>query len=274
MIKKLLHIEFLKFKKNKLVLFLLGIYAVFSPMIIFSGKQIFQDVGDDAPFAPEAIFEFTSIWVFQGYISSWLVCVLLAFIPIVLITSETRYRTLRQSIINGMTRTQYYQSKILSILVLSLVVALYYWITCFLIGWFNTPRPTIAKALNNNYAFLRFFLSTFGHLIMAMFVAFFIRRSGLALFVFLIYTLLFELGARWLFYFQVFQTKATLFTPMNSIEDLVPNPLMMFANVVKDVFGELKFEVLLTTSQAVISSLIYIDLAIYFSYRVFIKRDI
>ena len=118
-IKHLLGIEYLKFKKSSILNLLLLLYAFIFPLVIFSAKRMIPDFPDSVPFTLDIIYEFPTVWDYQGYIGTWLIFIFLGFIPIQIITSEFSHKTMRQSIINGMTRKDFFLSKVLSIIAIS-----------------------------------------------------------------------------------------------------------------------------------------------------------
>lgn len=233
-IKHLLGIEYLKFKKSSILNLLILLYAFIFPLVIFSAKRMIPDFPDSVPFTVDILYEFPTVWDYQGYIGTWLVFIFLGFIPIHIVCSEFSQKTMRQSIINGLTRKQYFTSKLLTITAISLAATAYYFLVCSVIGWFNTPNPSISKLMNNDFAGFRYFLSCMGYMSIAFLLAIWIKRSGLALFTYLSYIIIIEPAARWLIYWKVLKTKATLFFPANILEDVMPNPLYRFAEMAPD----------------------------------------
>jgi len=268
----LFKIEYKKFNKSAVVRLLIILYVILTPLLIFAGKKIFPaDVQNGLPFTVNMFYEYPTVWEYQGYISSWVTFIFLSFIAIHVFCSEVSNKTMRQTIINGMTRTQFFISKLISILFLSLLATVFYYITCVLIGYFHTPNPSFAKIWNNDMAGIRYFLSCMGHLSFAFLLAVLIRKSGIALFVYLAYVVMLEPGLRWLIYFKVWRTKAILYFPMNSTEDLFPMPAYKFAEAIPD---DIDIDLLIPQGQAMVVTTIYILIFLGISYRMFLKRDI
>jgi len=267
----LLKIEYRKFNKSAVIRLLILIFAILFPLIIFALKKaIPSSENSSLPFSTDIFYEFPTVWDYQGYIGSWLIFVFLSFLAVHIFCAEVANKTLRQSIINGMTRQQFFLSKLLTILVICTIATLLYFITGAAIGLGHTPNPSFEKVFSQNWATLRFFLSCLGHLSLAFLFAVWIRRAGIALFVFLGYSII-EPAIRWGFYWQVYKTKAILFFPLNAFEDLMPFPPYKLGEAIPD---NIDFPLLLTTSEAMISSIIFIVLILFVAYKSFMKKDI
>jgi len=268
----LFKIEYRKFHKSAVLRLLIILYVILTPLIIFAGKKIFpKEVQNDLPFTVDMFYEFPTVWEYQGYISSWITFIFLSFIAIHIFCSEVQNKTMRQSIINGMTRTQFFTSKVISIIFLSLLATAFFYITCLLIGFYHTPNPSFAKLWNNDYAGIRYFLSCMGHLSFAFLLAVLIRRSGIALFLYLAYVVMLEPGIRWLIYFKFLRSKAILYFPLNTMEDLFPFPPYKFAEAIPD---DIDIPLLISQGQAMLFTIIYIVVFLFIGYSRFMKKDI
>jgi ABC-type transport system involved in multi-copper enzyme maturation permease subunit len=219
----------------------------------------------------ESIIQFPSIWEYLGYAGNWMSFFFLGVLAIYLVSIEINNKTLRQSIIIGLSRQEYFLSKVLSIFILSIGATLFYTILCIIIGTINTETDTLKLMFDNNYAIPRFFLMTFGYLSFALFLIFIIRRSGIALFLYIAYGIIIEVLIRYFIIEKVSNTAITNYFPLNSFEDLMPNPAFKFT---ESIPNSVDFDFLLTHQQAALSSIIYIILFLGISYLSFMKRDI
>ena len=77
---------------------------------------------------------------------------------------------------------------------------------------------------------------------------------------------------KWAGHFRLFKNESLNYYPSNCIEDLMPNPLYRFADLIPR--KDLDFSFLLTYSQATIGSIIWIVIFLALSYYTFIKKDI
>jgi len=266
---KLLKLEWAKFKKNNVIVLMLTFFCLFMPASLYF-TTILPQLPAVFP-SKESIVQFPSIWDYVGYAGNWMGFFFLGVIAIYLVSIEINNKTLRQSIINGLTRQEYFISKVLSIIIISLFATVFYTLLCVIIGLINTETDAIKLMFENEFAILRFFLMTFGYLSFALFLIFIIRRSGIALFLYIAYGIIIEVLIRYLLIEKVASNGFTNYFPLNSFEDLMPNPLYRFT---ESIPNGIDFNFLLTYQQATISSIIYVVLFLGLGYLSFIKRDI
>jgi len=266
----LLALEWKKFKGNAVCQLLSIMFLVLMPTLLFFGKEL-SDVPPPLP-SNDVFFNFPTIWEYNGYVGNWLVFFFLGFIAIYIITSEVNNKTLRQSIIIGMTRKQFFLGKLSVIVVLTLFATVLYTICTLVIGGFHADSFSFSAAFDNDQAILRFFLMTLGYLSFGLMLGFVIRRSGIAIFTYLSYIMFIELIIRWAIHFNTFKDNTMNFYPMNAIEDLMPNPFFKYAELIPR--KDLDFSFLLTYNEAIITTSIYIVIFIGLSYWNFMKKDI
>lgn len=245
-------------------------FLVTMPVVIFVGKQ-FKDVPPPFP-SVSSIFKFPGVWESQGYVGNWLVFFFLGFIMLYIVTSEVNFRTMRQNIITGLSRNEYFMSKLLVALALSVIATVYYAIIVLAIGYFHADPYSLEGAFDNDMAILRFFLMCMGYLSFAMLLAFLLRRSGLAIFFYTCYIIFIETIIKMFVGAKILKSDIVNFLPLNAIEDLMPNPLYKLSDYVPVKTADFQF--LLTQNEAMVSSTIYILMFIGLAYWNFKRRDI
>lgn len=222
-----LKLEYQKFGKNSVVQLLVIMYLIFLPTLIFIAKEF--------PTLPpiflttDIFFEFPTVWNWMGYVGNWLVYFLLGFISVYLISAEVTNKTMRQGIINGMSRGEFFMSKMTAIIAISFMATLYYVICTFAIGWFSTKDPTFAIAIQTDYAVLRYFLMSLGYLSFGLLIGIVIRSAGIAVLLFWSYILFIEPIVRAVHRYY-FNHVSVNYYPMNIIEDLHPMPFFNFGS--------------------------------------------
>lgn len=264
----LLQLEISKFKKNAVVKMLLWIYLIAFPTVIFTGKE-------ESMLPPminsRIFFEFPTVWEWLGYSGNWLVFFCLGFIIVYIISIEGSYKTMRQNIITGMSRSQYLWGKYQVVISLALLATVYYIIAGMVIGWLSTEGATFSSAMENDWAFARFFLMSLGYLTIAYFIGFMIQNSGLAVLTYLAYGIILEPMIRWLGHAQLVEDKTSMnYYPMNAMEDLMPLP---FYKMPAMNSGE-NLTLLLNYKTAAIISVISIVVCLVITYLVFRRKDI
>jgi ABC-2 type transport system permease protein len=268
--KHLLVLEWKKFNANTTVRVLSVIFLLMAPFVIFSGKDLFREAMP--PFPSSLVFyEFPTVWDYQGYVGNWLVPFILGFLMIFMITSEVSNKTMRQNIINGLTKNDFFQGKMLVLLFLATVATAIYAISTIIIGITHTDGWYMELLWDNNFAIFKYFLMSLGYLSFAMLLAYWIKRGTLTILVFMFYVLMLEplIMAIHVYYFR---NASRNYYPMNVFEDLHPLPLFRLPDFF--VKSEWKFSLLLSDSQAILTSSIYISIFLAASYWIFMKRDV
>lgn len=268
--KELLNIEYYKFRKNSVAIVLSLLFVLFLPTILLTVKDIFKNV--PPPFPSSSIFyEFPTVWDYQGYVGNWLVSFLLGFMMIYFITSEISNRTMRQCIINGWTRHEYWMSKFFLLLMLAAVATILYTLSTLIIGLIHTSDPDIELIMDSNLAVLRFFMMSVGYLSLAMLLATWIRKGTLAILVYFAYVMFVEQIIRGI-HLYYFKHQSVLYYPINIIEDLMPMPILRAPD--NWLAKEMGFKILLPYWQAGLLTLSLSALFLWLSYRIVTRRDL
>jgi len=160
--------------------------------LFYTGYQDLRDsnrqMGALLKFAVGSPFGFPEVWHTLAYVASYLV-----FIPgvlvIMLITNEYQYRTQRQNILDGWSRSQFLWAKLLDIAALSLLITFVYALVVVVTGIIN-PDIALAGVTEKSYFIGLFALITFNQLTIAFLFGFLIKRALLALGFFLFYYLI------------------------------------------------------------------------------------
>ena len=249
----LLKLEWHKWRKNRLMQILLLAYLIFLPASIFLGKKIPLD---EVPMAPsqDIFFQFPTMWKFLGYAGNWITFFVFGFMAVQLITSEYSYKTFRQNLITGLTRTQFFLSKLQLITVLSLFATIYFLAVGFVIGYMHLDGGEVSNYFEDSGTAFRYFLMVFGYMVFGFFIGTFIRRSGIAIITYFSYIMVVELILRWLIHVRLFKNKSMHFYPMNAVEDLMPLP---FGDVADGFIQEYQFSFFLTFQEAISTTLVY-----------------
>ncbi len=268
----MLYLLRLEWKKlNKQIAFRLFVifYVLMLPSILLTAKRL----GDLPPplMTNEVFFIFPTVWEYLGYIGNWLCFFFFGFMAIISVTTEYSYRTMRQNIITGMSRRQYFLGKLYWILAVSLFAALYYALCGFVIGFFSTETIYWHKVWQNADYIPRYFLMCFGYMSFGLFLGLLIRKTGLALFLYISYIMFLELVLRWGVHLQLFEHRSMHFYPMNATEDLVPIPMLDMADEFISKYG---FSIYLQPGEAAVATLVYSSLLLYLAYRRVVYSDL
>jgi len=193
----LLRTEWLKMRKYNAFWWILGITALSYPGVNFIFYQAYKDLtnnptqlGQYAKMGLGDPFSFPEVWHTAAFSSSIFVFIP-AVIIIMFISNEYSFRTHRQNIIDGWSRNQFISSKLMDVLIITLIITLLYIIFCLVCGFAN-PTAIHNNAWSKSYYIGLFALQTFAQLSLAFLVGFLIRKAFLALGVFLFYFVILE----------------------------------------------------------------------------------
>lgn len=273
----LFKIELAKFKSYAVIQFMLGLGVILFPLALISCKELVNDLPPPLP-GTSIIYEFPTIWDYQGYLGNWIVFFFFGCTLIFTITSEVNFRTQRQNIISGYTRRNYFVAKLMNLLALAVLATIIYTLSCVIIGCIFTEDWYMGLIFDNNWAIPRFFVMSVGYLSFAMLVAMIFRKNGLAIFFYVAYVLIFEYilrGIQMWFLFKM-NPKDTSFDsafywPLNVFEDNMPFPLMKLESFLD---ADMPFNLLLDPKIAFGLSIVYLAGFVALSYRVFLRNDI
>jgi ABC-type transport system involved in multi-copper enzyme maturation permease subunit len=269
-LKYLVLLEYKKFRYNNVVLAILAIYILIAPAIILAGKDVVTEVPPPLP-SSAVFYEFPTVWDYQGYTGSWMVSFCLGFMMIYIITSEVSHRTLRQNIITGMSRKDWFLSKLITLFLLAGFASALYFFSSLIIGVIHTDGWDIELALDNNMATARFFLMSVGYLSFAFLLAFMIRRGTLALLTYFLWVMMLESIFK-IIHIYFFRNKTANYWPMNTVEDLMPFPIFKLPDYY--INKEWGFRILLSYTEAATGTLIYSILFLGLAWWSFRTRDI
>ena len=264
----LLQLEWLKVKSYRAFIVLLGLYGLLLPAFMFSAKKmpIPKQLGGN-----EILFMFPNVWLYLGYIGNWLVFFLMGFLAVQAISNETANRTLRQNIINGLSRTDFFLSKLSFLTLINIAATLYYMVWALIFGFTNTETVYISKIYENIDTSGRYFLMCMGYSSLGLFLGVLFSRSILGLFVYFSYIMFIEKIIRYLLIRKVLGSKAMLFAPANAFNDLVPPPVPKILN--QTIEGT-DIRLFLYPTEAIITSTIYIFIFLYGAYYLLKTRDL
>ena len=183
---KLLKIEWLKIKNyNAFIIlssfFALGVVTINYIVFIVNKNMISQTdaavlIGKFSP------YNFDKTWQTTSYTSGWLL-LLPALLLIILITNEFTYRTHRQNIIDGWSRMQFINVKMILALLVAVFSTILVFFTALAFGLFSETAFSTKGIANIGF----FFLKALSYNMLAILISVLIRRTGFAIGVFFIY---------------------------------------------------------------------------------------
>ncbi len=189
---KYLKIEWLKLKSYNTFWILLGLYVV-TQTLVFYGMDSFkftfsgEEDGMGMDFKYLRIFSFPNIWHYFSYMAGFFK-IILAVLLILLMNNEFEYKTYRQHIIDGLSRTENFMLKVGTMLTISAFATLILFAEVLIFG---KESEGISFFQQSDFA-LAFFLEVLGFLSFAFFLTHFIKRTAYVVVVLLIYMIAIE----------------------------------------------------------------------------------
>jgi ABC-2 type transport system permease protein len=165
------------------------------------------------------------VWGNMGFWGSIFI-IFMAMLVIILVTNEFTYRTHRQNVIDGWSRMQFYHAKVWLVVALSAGATLYMFLTGVIFGL--THYGDLGDMFEKGEQIFYFFLLSLNYLGFALVISIWIKRSGLAIGVFMLYNLIIENMLRGLINWST-ETKYGDFLPLQSSDELLPFPMMSMA---------------------------------------------
>lgn len=238
--QNLLKIEWLKIKNYRTfwilaVLFVISVVGV--NYFAYQIKQATMQNNQQVNALVGAPFDFPNVWHTVSYLSSFLLFIL-GLMIITSVCNEFTFKTHRQNVIDGWSRTQFINVKIVMVLILALCASVVVFFTALLFGAFSGSGFNFSKIEFIGY----YFIQAFSYGMVALLLSVLIKRSGLALGVFFLYSFIIEnaFGAI-LNYFAARLNYGAVsarsiygpgdYLPLNTTDNLIPFPF--FRNIIK-----------------------------------------
>jgi len=265
--KRLLRIEGIKIRTNATFWVLTGLHIGIILLVVLSGKVFLHSIvvkgeglGDIIDPANIPLYQFPDIWHNITYVGAYLKFILAIYV-IISITGEIQFGTLRQNIMNGLGRMEFIFSKLLLNGLLALGSTVFILLTCLIIGIISTPDPDFSEMIKYSGFVPAYFLLLFAYLVFALLIGLLIKRTGLAMGVLFLYTLIIEPIVA--FRIQSDWIKGLL--PLKAINNLIHMPFGKYAlREVQDYVA--LSEVMIVTG--------YLLLFVWFIFLLLRKRDL
>lgn len=275
--KRLLHIEWLKLKNYRPFWILTGLYSLLVSIVcvgihyffIFLRNEGLDFDGFDPTIIP--FYDFPDIWQNITYFATYFK-LFLAFLVIISVANEVSFRTLRQNIIDGMSKQEWIQSKLILIGCLALAATLLLFILGLATGLILSHPDGYPYILHSTQFLFAYFLEVFTFLSFAMLLTLIIRRSGFIIVGLIMYTLAFEPFIALLMMhppqelnFPAITRDIAQFLPIRALNNLITVPYQRYA------LREIQDYVSLKAVLIVIAWLVFY---VWMSYLILKRRDL
>ena len=224
---RLLNIEFHKLRYSRSSKVLVIAYFVLITFIALIASIEFQFGGVSFRVADQGIFNFPYIWHFNTYIAA-LLKLFLAIVIVSMMANEYSNRTLKQNLIDGMSKKEFVLSKFLTVMVFSVASTVFLFILSLILGLSFSDYTEFSIIFSDLEYLLGYFVKLTGFFAFCMFLGVLVKRSAFALGFLFIWWIL-ENIVYGVMEWKVFKgmevaDKIAQFFPLHSMSNLVKEP--------------------------------------------------
>lgn len=232
---RLLYIEFHKLKHNRASKVLSIIYFALLTSIALIAAIKF-DVGPiKFHLAEQGIFNFPYIWHFNTYMAAIFKFFLLLVI-VSMMANEYSYKTLKQNLIDGLSKKEFVLSKFYTVIVFAAVSTLFVFIVSLILGAIYSDFNELSIIFSDLSYLFAFFIKLVGFFSFGLFLGILIKRSAFAVAAMIVW-LIVESILKGYLYWTFKDLKTSTDEAVNSILQFFP--LEAMANLIKEPFTRL-----------------------------------
>jgi len=224
---RLLEIEYNKLRYSRSARILIITYFILITFIALIASIEFNIGQIQFRVADQGIFNFPYIWHFNSYIAA-LLKIFLAIVIVSMMSNEYSNRTIKQNLIDGLSKKEFILSKFLTVLVFSGISTIFLFIVTIILGYSFSDFTEFSIVVSDLEYLLAYFVKLTGFFAFCMFLGILIKRSAFAL-GFLVVWAIFESILYGILNFKVFKgtdiaTNIMQFFPLESMSNLVVEP--------------------------------------------------
>jgi ABC-2 type transport system permease protein len=279
---RLLTIEFQKLWKNRASRILIFSYFILLSFIALISSIRITLLGLDFRLADQGIFNFPYIWHFNTFIAG-LGKIFLAVVIVSMMANEYTYGTLKQNLIDGLSKKEFIKSKFLTVFVFALASTAFIFILSLILGYSFSSYTEASIVFNDLDYIAAFFLKLTAFFSFCLFLGMLIKRSAFAL-GFLIVWFIIEKIIHLILAFKVFEPKSLMpdrimgFLPLEAMSNLIKEPFTRFqvyqAIESQVAQGTVNVKDYSTHWYEFLIVIIWIVIFMLMSYRILKKRDL
>ncbi|MDP5043694.1 MAG: ABC transporter permease subunit [Leeuwenhoekiella sp.] len=274
---RLLTIEFYKLKHSRSSKLLSIAYFVILSFIALIASIEFN-LGDfQIRIADQGIFNFPFIWHFNTWVAATLKF-FLAIVIVSMISNEYSNRTLKQNLIDGLSKKEFMLSKFYTVVAFALLSTFFIFVMTLILGYSFSDYTEFSIVTREMEFLLAYFLKLVGFFSFCLFLGVLVKRSAFALgflFVWWIFENIIYGILRW-------KTSAELadgivqFFPLEAMKNLINLPFQRL-NFIEAAATQLQADISIDYAvhwYEVVIVLVWIFIFIYGAYALLKKRDL
>lgn len=276
---RLLQIELHKLRYNRAVKIISIIYFILITFIALIASIEFNFGNFHFRVADQGIFNFPFIWHFNTYIAA-ILKLFLAVVIVSLISNEYNYRTLKQNLIDGLSKKEFILSKFLTVLLFSVISTLFIFAVSLILGLSFSDYNEIGIIFSDLEYIGAYFLKLTAFFSFCLFLGVLVKRSAFALGFLIVWNVV-ESIVYAVLKFRIFKDSGTAenivqFFPLESMANLIKEPFTRLG-VIQSAASQLGENISKDYGVGILNITIVLAwtaIFIYGSYFILKKRDL
>ncbi|WP_395060606.1 ABC transporter permease [Flavobacterium sp.] len=277
--KRLLSIELQKIRKNKASRVLTITYFVLLSFIALIASIKFDLGIFKLNLAEMGIFNFPFIWHFNTYVAA-ILKFFLAIVIVSMMANEYSYGTLKQNLIDGMSKKEFILSKFLTVVLFALCSTIFVFVMSLILGYSFSSYTELGIVFSDLEYILAFFVKLVGFFSFCLFLGIFVKRSAFAIGFLFVWNIV-EGIAKGILTFKIFPDNniaqnITQFFPLEAMSNLIVEPFSRLS-VIKTIGTQIGVNDIKDYSVHFSAILIVLTWTVIFmlmSYKILKKRDL
>lgn len=276
---RLLSIELHKLRYNRSAKVISIVYFVLITFIALIASIEFKFGSVNFRVADQGIFNFPYIWHFNTYIAA-ILKIFLAIVIVSMMSNEYSYRTLKQNLIDGLSKKEFVLSKFFTVIGFATISTLFVFVVSMILGLIFSDFNEAGIIFSDMEYLLAYFIKLVGFFSFCLFLGILVKRSAFALgFLFIWFigeSIVFGLMKWKLFKGTEIAESIAQFFPLQAMSNLIVEPISRL-NAIKTAASQLGEGFQKSYEVPVSSTLIVIGWTVVFiwlSYVIVKKRDL
>lgn len=277
--KRLISIELHKIWKNRASRILTLIYFILLTFISLIASIKFNIGNFKLHLAEMGIFNFPYIWHFNTYIADFFKW-FLAIVIVSMMANEYSYGTLKQNLIDGLSKKEFIESKFLTVLLFALGSTVFVFVMSLILGLSFSSYNEPGIIFSDMEYLLAYFVKLAGYFSFCLFAGILVKRSAFAIGFILVWSIIENIIyglMRWkIFDDASIADRIASFFPLESMSNLIVEPFSRLS-VIKSIGVQIGVENLKDYGVHWYSILIVILWTVFFvimSFKLLQKRDL
>jgi ABC-type transport system involved in multi-copper enzyme maturation permease subunit len=276
---RLLNIELQKIRYNKAARILTIVYFVLITFIALIASIEFNFGDINFRVADQGIFNFPFIWHFNAYMAA-ILKIFLAIVIVSMMSNEYSYLTLKQNLIDGLSKKEFVLSKFITVVLFAAISTIFLFVVSLTLGLSFSDYTELGIIFSDLEYLLAYFIKLIAFFSFCLFLGVLVKRSAFALGFLIIWFILEKIGfviLKW----QVFKDSdmaetISQFFPLEAMSNLIKEPFTRLgavqsaANQLGEAFDknyEVEWHTLLIT-------VVWTGLFVFWSYSILKRRDL